>query len=307
MHTVTTCSTDLELLTAPKDAEEGQAPILIVDDSVVSQRLAGGLIQNGTGRPVVYAKNGCEALTLLKKIEPSMVLTDLHMPEMDGFMLVEVIRAKYPHIPVILMTAYGGEAVAMRALTAGAASYVPKKNLVKDLASTAQQILAIVERNRRKQQILACQTARSSSFEIANDPDLLAPLVSIVQEDLDAFAIGDETARIRVAVALQEALANALFHGNLECGSDLSLEDERRESEPYRSRRIYVESRVDRDEARIIIRDEGSGFDVSRLNQPFDPENLTEAGGRGMVLIRTFMNEFFHNETGNKITLIKRK
>jgi hypothetical protein len=74
---------------------------------------------------------------------------------------------------------------------------------------------------------LACQTGRTSSFEIASDPDLLAPLIGVIQEDLVSFAIGDETARIRIAVALQESLANALFHGNLECSSDLRQEDER--------------------------------------------------------------------------------
>jgi CheY-like chemotaxis protein len=283
---------------------------------VVSQRLAGGLIQNGTGRPVIYAKNGCEALIFLEKTVPCTVLTDLHMPEMDGFELVEAMRTKYPHIPAILMTAYGDETVAVRALKAGAAHYVPKKNLTKDLVSTIRQILKVVEGKRRKQQVLACQTARSSSFEMANDPDLIAPLVNIIQEDLDFFTIGDETTRIRVAVALQEALANALFHGNLECSSDLrqederifySLADQRRELEPYHSRRIHVASRVDRDEARIVIRDEGPGFDVTSLDKPFDPEDLMRVGGRGMILIRTFMDDVFHNETGNKITLIKRR
>jgi CheY-like chemotaxis protein len=316
MHAVTNCSTDSESIAVPKNAEWGHAPILVVDDSNVSRNLAGRLIQHGTGRSVIYAENGSEALSLVKRIGPCLVLTDLHMPKMDGFELVEAIRANFPRIPVILMTAYGSEAVAALALKAGAASYVPKKDLAKDLVGTLRQILKVIEVKRRRQQVLACQTVRSSSFEIANDPDLLAPLIGIVQEDLDAFAIGDETARIRVAVALQESLANALFHGNLECSSDLRQEDERnfyslanqrRESEPYQSRRIHVESRVDRHEARIVIRDEGPGFDVSSLDKPFDPEDLMRVGGRGMILIRTFVDEVIHNKTGNLITLVKRK
>jgi CheY-like chemotaxis protein len=296
--------------------DRSDAPILVVDDSIVSQRLAGGLIQQGTGRPVVYAKNGLEALTLLETLEPSVVLTDLHMPVMDGLELVEAIRARHPGIPVVLMTAFGSEAIAMRALKAGAANYVPKDCLVTDLVETLQNLLTVVDGNRRRRQLLSFQTGRTSSFEITNDPDLFPAIVTLVQEELHCFSIGDETARLRVAVALQESLANALFHGNLECSSDLRqvderdfyrLADRRRAMEPYRSRRIHLESTVSRDEIRIHIRDEGPGFDVSKLDKPFDPEDLMRVGGRGMILIRTFLDEVIHNSKGNHVTLIKYK
>jgi CheY-like chemotaxis protein len=316
MHAVTNPPTDSEAGAGPRRAGVGQPPVLIVDDSKVSQHLAGGLIQRGTGRPIVYAKNGLEAMALLESIEPCVVVTDLHMPEMNGFELVEAVRATYPRIPVILMTAYGSEDSAMSALQAGASNYVPKKNLIKDLVDTVREVLSVIERKQTREKLLAYQTSRSTTFEMRNDPDLLTPLVGIIQEDLDAFAVGDETARMRVAVALREALANALYHGNLECSSDLRQEDERdfynladqrRAAEPYRSRRVHVESKVDREGARIVIRDEGSGFDVKGLDKPFDPEDLVKVGGRGMILIRTFLDEAFHNEAGNQITLIKRK
>jgi CheY-like chemotaxis protein len=316
MQAVTSLSIDQTTSCPTDDSDGGLAPILVVDDSAVSRRLAGGLIEKGTGRPVIYAENGREAMEILERIEPAAVLTDLQMPEMDGLELVEAIRARYPRTPVILMTAYGSELVAMRALKAGASNYVPKKSLAKDLVETLQQVFAVVEGHQRRQRLLACQTSRSSQFEIENDPDLLSPLIGLLQEDLLAFEIGDETARMRVGVALQESLANALFHGNLECSSDLRQEDERifynladqrRALEPYRARRIRVESLVDRDQARIVIRDEGPGFNVASLDKPFDPEDLMRVGGRGMILIRTFLDEAYHNETGNQITLVKRK
>jgi anti-sigma regulatory factor (Ser/Thr protein kinase) len=121
---------------------------------------------------------------------------------------------------------------------------------------------------------------------------------------------------VRVAIALQESLANALYHGNLECSSDLRqvdervffrLADERRALEPYRFRQIHLETRIDRCEFQVVIRDEGPGFDVASLDKTFDPEDLTRVGGRGMILIRSFFDDVIHNETGNQITLIKRK
>jgi CheY-like chemotaxis protein len=298
------------------EVERGEAPILVVDDSIVSQRLAGGLIEQGTGRPIVYAKNGIEALSLLETLEPCVVLTDLQMPGMDGLELVEAIRARYPGIPVVLMTAFGSEAIAMRALKAGAANYVPKDCLVTDLVDTLQNLLTVVDGNRRRRHLLSFQTSRTSTFEITNDPELFPAIISLVQEELLSFSIGDQTTRLRVAVALQESLANALFHGNLECSSDLRqvdeqdfyrLADKRRAVEPYRSRRIFLESTVTRSEIRIQIRDEGPGFDVAALDRPFDPEDLMRVGGRGMILIRTFLDEVIHNERGNQITLIKRR
>ena len=120
---------------------------------------------------------------------------------------------------------------------------------------------------------------------------------------------------MRVGVALQEALANALYHGNLEVSSDLRQEDERefyklaslrRGLEPYRDRRIRIEARLHRGEATYIIEDEGPGFDTSALDRPIDPEDLMRIGGRGMLLIRTFMDEVHHNATGNQITMVKR-
>jgi CheY-like chemotaxis protein len=315
MHASATLATDLNPLAPSEEKGREESPILVVDDSTLSQRLAGQLIESGIGRAVIFATNGAEALGLVARFEPCLILTDLRMPVMDGFELVEAVRRRYPRIPVVLMTAFGSESVAVRALKAGAASYVPKDSLVEDLVDTLRQILMVVEGNQKRRRILSCQVARTCSFELGNDPDLLQTLVGLIQEELLAFSIGDETTRLQVAVALQEALSNALYHGNLECSSDLRQEDdllfykqaeERRKVEPYRSRRIRVESRFDRKQARIEIRDEGPGFDVSKLYRPLDAENLTRVGGRGMILIRQFLDEVFHNVKGNQITMIKR-
>jgi len=316
MFTSATLATDLEPMTPSKEKGRCEGPILVVDDSVLFQRLVGGLIGSEIGRPVVYAANGEEALGLVESSEPCLVLTDLRMPVMGGFELVEAIREKHPQIPVVLMTAYGSESVAVRALKAGAASYVPKDSLTTELVDTLRNILRVVEGNQKRRRVLTCQVSRTASFEIGNDPDLLPALIGLIQEDLAAYSIGDETSRMQVAVALQEALANALFHGNLECSSDLRQEDERifhrladsrRLIEPYRSRRIRVELEIDRSQARISIRDEGPGFDVSGLDKPFGPEDMMRIGGRGMILIRAFLDQVMHNDRGNQVTLIKRK
>src|SRR5687767_9244295 len=107
--------------------------ILVVDDSPVDQTLVGRLLQKCEGLEPIYADNGREALAAIEREEPDLVLTDLQMPEMDGLALVKAIRKQHSSVPVILMTAFGSEDIAMEALHRGAANYVPKKNLAKDL------------------------------------------------------------------------------------------------------------------------------------------------------------------------------
>ena len=56
-----------------------------------------------------------------------------------------------------------------------------------------------------------------------------------------------------------------------------------------------------------MIRDEGKGFRPETLPDPTAPQNLERRTGRGLFLIRTFMDEVRHNAVGNEITLVKRR
>ena len=64
--------------------------------------------------------------------------------------------------------------------------------------------------------------------------------------------------------------------------------------------------RLDRRSATFMISDQGPGFDTSRFDKPIDPEDLLSIGGRGLLLIRTFMDEVTFNPAGNTITMVKR-
>ena len=55
----------------------------------------------------------------------------------------------------------------------------------------------------------------------------------------------------------------------------------------------------------FTVRDEGPGFDPSKLPDPTDPANLEKISGRGLLLMRTFMDEVRFNATGNEVTMVK--
>lgn len=290
--------------------------VLIVDDSAMDRRLSGGLLKKHIGLHPIYAQNGREALSSIPQDVPDVVVTDLQMPEMDGLELVETIRKHYPSLPVILMTAHGSEEIAVKALQKGAASYVPKKNLARELAKTVLEVLEVAQAHQKQKLVLECLVQTESRFVIANDVAAIAPLVGQLENNLKRMGLCDETGLIQVAVALREALVNAIFHGNLEVSSDLlstdppaydSLVEERRARSPYRDRRVHVTARETRTEATYVVTDEGPGFDPGGIPDPLDPANLEKPSGRGLMLIRTFMDEVLHNERGNQITMVKRR
>lgn len=116
------------------------AKVLVVDDSRTDRVLAKSLLECRpglemlecrTGLSVLDVAGGDEALEVLQRDLPDLVLTDMVMPGMSGLELVETIRGRFPLLPVILMTAHGSEDITMEALQKGAASYVPKHNLVR--------------------------------------------------------------------------------------------------------------------------------------------------------------------------------
>ena len=289
--------------------------VLVVDDFLIERRVAGRLVEQITGLPAIYASDGRSAIEVIARERPTVVLTDVQMPDMDGLELVEAVRERFPTIPVVLMTSHGSEDLAVSALRAGAAGYVRKRSLQAELPDAIGRLLKVSADRTKRRRLIGALRSRESTFSIENDPGLIAPMVELLLEDLDALGIGDATDRMRIGVALAEALTNAIVHGNLEVDSDLRQEDERfyyqeidrrRPREPYRDRRVHLRVRADRESVTYIIRDEGPGFDTSRLNRPIDPEDLLRVGGRGLLLIRAFMDEVEHNETGNQILMRRR-
>ena len=296
-------------------ADRAGNSVLVVDDSAMDRHLAGAIVQKMGGWQASFATQGLEALALLEKDRFDVVLTDMLMPEMDGLQLVQAIRAKYPLVPVILMTAHGSEEIAVKALQKGAASYVPKKNLARELAKTVVEVLEVAQAHQKQQRVLECLVQTEARFVLANDISAIAPLIGHLENNLTRMRLCDETGLIQVAVALREALVNAVLHGNLEVSSDPlstdpgaydALVEDRKNKSPYRDRRVYVTARETRTEATYAITDEGPGFDPTNLPDPLDPSNLEKPSGRGLMLIRTFMDEVIHNERGNQITMVKR-
>lgn len=301
------------------------ATVLVVDDFPVDRQRAGALLEKRSGQTAigehtgikaVYAAHGREALASMQQSLPDLVLTDLMMPEMNGLELVEQVRRHHPMVPVVLMTAHGSEEIAVQALQQGAASYVPKRELAQNLLETVENILSLSQAAREQQHVLQYLDRWESQFHLPNDLSLIAPVVGYLQNDVERRKLWDEVSYLRVTVALREALVNAMEHGNMEIASELRqsnekayhlLFQERVQQSPYRDRQVHVTAIHTATEARYVIRDEGPGFNSKVRPDPTDPANLQKVGGRGLLLIWTFMEEAYHNVSGNEITMVKRR
>lgn len=156
----------------------------------------------------------------------------------------------------------------------------------------------------------------TQKFILENEKGRIPYLVNLLVENCDRFGLLDDRDRMRIQVALEEALLNSVVHGNLEVSSRLrELEGdlfeqaiaERKVIEPYRSRRVTLIAHYSHTEARFTIRDEGPGFDVTKVRNPTEDDAIALASGRGILLMRSFMDDVEYNNKGNEVSMLKRR
>ena len=103
----------------------------------------------------------------------------------------------------------------------------------------------------------------------------------------------EEDEREQVEMAIHESLINAIWHGN--------KNDE--------SKQVWVKYQIFSDRLEIRIRDQGAGFDLESIPDPLKEENLLKVSGRGIFLIRSFMDEFHVVRApggGTEVTMVKK-
>ena len=280
--------------------------ILIVDDTDVDLILMERLL-NAPEYTIVTAGDGLQALGKIDEWSIELILTDMQMPKMDGLELVRQVREKHPHIPVILTTGQGSEDIAAEALLAGAASYIPKKQLSVMLHSTVKEVLDILHGEQSFDELVACSGGSKFKYELPLDPTLLPKFVDMLQVMLRSLTSLDRTDRLRIAIAVDQALDNAFYRGNLELGSHhrvdsrdfavSELVEDRLKTGDYEDRMVNIVFEINKSQFGIRIADEGPGFDTSSVGS-WDEPSL-----RGIILMKSFMDSVSYNDKGNVVEM----
>jgi two-component system, NtrC family, response regulator HydG len=131
--------------------------ILVVDDEPAIRFSLVELLEE-EGHDVREAEHAPMALAALDGQPADLVISDLNMPAMDGMQLLDEVRSRHPATLFVLMTAYGDERAAVRALRGGAYDYVPKpfdNEEIRAIARRAREVLALRAENQRLRDELA--------------------------------------------------------------------------------------------------------------------------------------------------------
>lgn len=289
--------------------------ILLVDDSPLDRQLFSELLGREQDFDVRCCENGEAAIRAMEHDPPDIVLTDMQMPIMDGLELVKQIRTRFAQIPVILITGQGSEELAKQALRAGAASYVPKSQSAETMAATIRHVIELDKTSLVDERINALTTLVQYELELQNDESLIPGLLQLVRQRLSECTALDSVSILRVEVALEHAVLNAIYHGNLEFGRVSGVEFDAhsrvreakiRNSElPYRDRRVSVIMRITPAEVRFVVRDEGSGFDVKEVTSIGLSHSLRGEAGQGLYLMWAFMDKVAFERSGTVVNLAK--
>lgn len=289
--------------------------ILVVEDDQVQRRRFEALLKRA-GHEVLSTGTGAEALRLVDEALVDGVLTDLNLPDLSGLDLIATVRSKHASLAIIAMTAFGNEEMAVEALKKGASTYIPKRSFNGEVLNLLEEVLASTHEARVQERLQSCLTHTEVQYTLPNDETLVMPMVNQLLEGVSRQEICDAPMRVRLGIALREAIINAMEHGNLEVGSELRHNDEqdyhelvkqRRQERPYCNRRVRVTARISREDATFVISDEGPGFNRSAVADCTDKDHMELPCGRGLLLIETFMDHVSHNATGNEITMVKRR
>lgn len=276
------------------------------------------------GHTVACCDDGTPAIEMLASGSFELVITDLELPVMNGLQLIKKMKADFPQTPAILITGQGSERLAAEALKQGATAYVPKAMVDDLLIGTVEDVVGIMRTDQSYSELIDCTVENRLVFELPNKPALLVTAIDLITQLAAGMNLLSGIERYRVSQALQQATANALFRGNLELsrqqfpqasvgevevGALPQIVQERMKSKPYANRKVHFDARLMRDLIRVVIKDEGPGFDVktveSRANEHDGAAAFSGELGRGLTMIHRFMDRVSFNGPGNEITMIK--
>lgn len=222
-----------------------------------------------------------------------------------------------PETLFILLASRATSEGAVTALREGASDLLLEPFSAEDVANSAETAIAPLREEMHAQKVFCCIVQESREFLIPSDEPAIGPVVDILVENLTRAGVCSMIESRLVAMALTEAIANAMYHGNLNISPRLKLDlsaaefleeiRKRKKIEEFNARKIRIRCDLTPAEVKYVISDDGEGFDHREaLSAAVTPADLDSHEGRGLFLLRSIMDEVTYNEKGNEVTLIKR-
>ncbi|MFC1851784.1 response regulator [candidate division CSSED10-310 bacterium] len=258
--------------------------ILIVDDEDTIITMLTHMLEF-EGYKTRSALNGQAALSAVHDNKPSLIILDLMMPGISGFEVCKELKTQreYSPIPVIMLTAKKGFDDRVTGLRVGANDYITKPFNIDELLNSIEKQLINSKKMREQEGIES-----TAKFEVTSDFTYIKQVNDLIMRIFGQTNLTEEEI-VEFEYCLNEALINAVEHGS---GLDPD-------------KLVYVSYTLKKDKLIIEIEDEGQGFDFRSVADPTTEENILNPRGRGIFIMKNYMDEVFYNEKGTKITLIK--
>ncbi len=256
--------------------------VLLVDDEPYVTEIIGRILSQAKVEPIA-ASSGEEALHLLRNHSVDLVITDILMPGMSGLELLEKIKELYPTLPVIVLTAHGDFYVAKEALNRGAFYFLTKPFNKSTILNITEKALRLPRLTSEKRLVLPYAIAKLT-YRIPNDFALVPAISYQIMRVCEDMEYSSKKTSFAIPLAVDELVINAMKHGNkMDPGKD-----------------VAVEAKVGHDFFTLTVEDQGMGFDFASLPQEFDEESLLAEEGRGIMMVRFYMDEIRFENGGRR-------
>ncbi|MGK0291309.1 MAG: DNA-binding response OmpR family regulator [bacterium] len=288
--------------------------ILIVEDDHALQTYLNDSME-AEGHEVKTAENGQVGLNIFEQFKPDLIISDIQMPVMDGLKMLEIIRHQHKDPIIIMVTAYGSEEFARKALHLGANNYLNKPIRHIELLPIIRKYNEVVENRLIENESFETAHQKLFTVEFDNDFEKLPTIVNqLIQEAKTLF---EKDQYLEVKIGLMELLMNAVEHGNLGITYDeksyalesetlYDLYEERQSDAVFSKRKVVVDYHQNETSCQWIISDEGNGFDLKTVPDPLDPNsNPLKFHGRGIFLSKFQFDEMEYNDKGNVVRVKK--
>jgi len=180
--------------------------ILIADDHLIIRQGLRLILETENDFDLVgEASDGAEAISLCKKLKPTVVLMDLRMPNMDGLTAIEKLRAEQPNIAIVILTTFNEDELMLRGLQAGARGYLLKdtdRNTLFDTIRAAARGETLLKPEIMARVLSQANTAKKESNEPVN-------LTDRELEVLAAVARGERSKEIASHLGISERTIKA--------------------------------------------------------------------------------------------------
>lgn len=260
-----------------------KASVLVVDDeesitSVISRMLEEEKFRCFTASSVM------EAMSLFETNRIDLIITDILMPGMSGLEFIEKVRDISPDIPVAVLTAHGNYYVAVKALNHGAFYFVEKpftKGTIMGVVERGMNLLKITSENFD----VLPYAEQTLSYRVKSDFSMVPGIAHQVSRACEDMRFPHRTVHFAIPLAINELVINAIKHGN--------------KSDP--DKEVKVEAKLSSGKFALTVEDEGDGFNFSALPKGFSEESLLNETGRGLLMVRYYMDELKFEKDGSRV------